>query len=209
MYLSCIGIDVVGGRSGESTGLVALPDALSVDDSSLRSSWYPSAMGYTASKRAIRHGSRDSIVAMTRSATVPEKERSPRLLIRDCHKRNPAPLPLLYHTSFLYPRIPLAFSISSNPSYPQTVYRSCIIISASSLFASTNAISDPTATTTVATIPIGAPIAPKPKIVKQVHYAKEEQEKVIGSRLRHSRQSENLAKKKKKRLQQSKELALT
>ncbi|EMD63005.1 hypothetical protein COCSADRAFT_336427 [Bipolaris sorokiniana ND90Pr] len=65
MYLSCIGIDVVGGRSGESTGLVALPDALSVDDSSLRSSWYPSAMGYTASKRAIRHGSRDSIVAMT------------------------------------------------------------------------------------------------------------------------------------------------
>lgn len=64
------------------------------------------------------------------------------------------------------------FSTSNNSSHPQTVYRSCIIISASSLFASTNAISDPTATTTVATIPIGAPIAPNPKMVKQVYPVK-------------------------------------
>ncbi|EMD93980.1 hypothetical protein COCC4DRAFT_31046, partial [Bipolaris maydis ATCC 48331] len=46
---------------------------------------------------------------------------------------------------------------------------------------------------------------------RKVHYTKEEQKKVIASRLRHSRKSENLAKNKKKkmRLQQSKERALT
>ncbi|EUC34267.1 hypothetical protein COCVIDRAFT_90407, partial [Bipolaris victoriae FI3] len=48
-----------------------------------------------------------------------------------------------------------------------------------------------------------------PRENRKVHYAKEEQEKVIASRLRHSHQSGNLTKNKKKRLQQSKELALT
>ncbi|EMD93981.1 hypothetical protein COCC4DRAFT_131812 [Bipolaris maydis ATCC 48331] len=65
MYLSCVGIDVVGGRSSESIRPVALPDAFSNDGFSLRPSWYPSAVGHTASKRAVRNDSRDGIVVMT------------------------------------------------------------------------------------------------------------------------------------------------
>ncbi|EUC50883.1 hypothetical protein COCMIDRAFT_31782 [Bipolaris oryzae ATCC 44560] len=68
MEMGCVGIEVVGGRSGESIRLVTLPDALSVDDSSLRSSCCPSTVGYTASKRAFQ--GRNAVLALTSVTAV-------------------------------------------------------------------------------------------------------------------------------------------
>lgn len=57
---------------------------------------------------------------------------------------------------------------------PHTKYRSCLNHSASSLFASTNATSEHTATSAVAATPIAVPIAANPRIVKHVYPVKME-----------------------------------
>jgi hypothetical protein len=70
------------------------------------------------------------------------------------------PMHMLFNILHSY----LLFSIDSH-----TRYRSCLSLSASSFLATTNATSDPTATTTVATMPIAAPIVAKPRRVKHVY----------------------------------------